>query len=396
MDPTRRLLMLLCAAWPVPGIAADAARSWMLPPIDGDLSGEFAPLFLPGAPPLQWQLKIRSDQPRARTLTGAIDGPGLKVRGGAVLDPGGEGTWTLAEAAIDLGEWCGWAVARFLPESPATSLGGVLTVRGAGSWRRGVLDGVAEVGWRDGRLEDPGRKLVVEGLALQVNFEALGARRTAARQSLKWRGGRYDTIPFGPGTVVFSLDGDSLRVDSASLAIFGGELQVGALVLAIGKPDLAVTAQMRGVDIQQILFLLPPVLAAAQGRLDGQLALHRDESGIRVGGGRLSLRQGETADLRFTPTPGLLSSHLPAAVREHYPGLGQMETGGIPLRANLLEVTLTPAGDAEGRTAAVRIEGGPADATLKAPVVLQLNVRGSLDSVVKFGTHERLRLGSGP
>lgn len=390
----RCLIALFSVALAAAGRAGPAA-GWLLPPLDGELTGEFTPLLLPGAPPLQWKLSVRSVRPRLRSAHCEIDAAGLRLRGAAELDPAGEGGWTLSEAAIDLGQWFGWVVTRVMPDASATSLGGKLAVRGAGSWRGGVLSGSVELELRDGRYEDPVRKLVVEGLELQLTIEDLTARRSAAQQILTWTGGHFDTIPFGKGTVVFAVEGETIRVAKATVAVLGGELQIGPTLFAAGKPDFTVTAQMRGLEIQQTLFLLPPVLAAAQGRLDGQLALRRSDAGIQVGAGQLSLRPGDTADLRFTPTPGLLSAHLPAAVRQHYPGLGEMETGGIPLRAERLEVLLTPAGDEDGRTASVRIEGGPANAALKSPVVLQLNVRGPLDSVVKIGTSDKLRFGGG-
>jgi hypothetical protein len=316
------------------------------------------------------------------------------LRGEAVLDPHGEGTWTLTEAAIDLGEWFGWVAAKFLPAAAGTSLGGVLTVHGGGTWRGGMLGGRAEVDLKDGRYEDAVRKLVVEGVSLHVTLDDLAARRTGAAQRLTWQGGHYDVVPFGEGRVEFALQGEALHVSTATLAIFGGELQTGAMAMSAEHPNFSVTAQMKGIDVGKLLFLLPPVLAAAQGRLDGRIALRRDAAGLQLGVGRLSLRQGETADLRFTPTPGLLSSRLPVAVKAHYPGLGHLETGGIPLRAELLEVILTPAGDEEGRTASVRIAGGPADPAFKAPVDLQINVRGPLESLVKFGTDSKLHFGN--
>jgi hypothetical protein len=150
---------------------------------------------------------------------------------------------------------------------------------------------------------------------------------------------------------------------------------------------------MSGVAVDQILFLLPPVLAEARGRLDGNMVLKRDAGGIQIGTGRLALREGETADIRLTPTPGLLSASLPAAILKYYPGLGKMETGGIPLRAEVLEVSVTPQGDAQGRTASIHVAGGPTDPSLKAPIDLTVNVRGPLESLVKFGTNSRLRFG---
>ena len=44
--------------------------------------------------------------------------------------------------------------------------------------------------------------------------------------------------------------------------------------------------------------LLPPLLASARGRLDGRIALQGDAAGLRLEGGNLSLRAGETAELK--------------------------------------------------------------------------------------------------
>ena len=110
---------------------------------------------------------------------------------------------------------------------------------------------------------------------------------------------------------------------------------------------------------------------------------------------RSNLRAGETAELKFMPTPGVISGQLPEAVRRHYPGLVQLEAGGVPLVAEHLEIVMNAAPDEEGRTAVVSLSGGPADPLLRAPVVLELNIRGPLDEVVAFGTNSRVRFGGG-
>jgi hypothetical protein len=67
--------------------------------------------------------------------------------------------------------------------------------------------------------------------------------------------------------------------------------------------------------------------------------------------------------------------------------------GQMPLRAEVLEVTFTPLGDAAGRTAWVHLAGGPVDPNLKAPIDLTVNVQGPLQSLIRFGTNSRLRFG---
>ncbi len=384
------------AALAVLAPAAEVVRPWILPPLDGELTGEFTPLLLPGAPALRWKMTVRTTQPRVRTLEYTVEGPGLTARGGAVLDPRGEGDWSLAEAAIDLAKWFDWIAPQFGAATAGLKFSGGLTVRGIGTWREGRLRGQAAITLRDGRLEDPAHKVLVEGLAGAVTIAEIHTGRTAAAQVITWQGGNYDVIPIGAGRIEFAFDGEKLRVSDAVISLLGGELQAGSLVFSVAQPEFSVTAQMRGIDLDKILFLLPPVLSAAQGRLDGRIALQRDAAGFQLGLGQFSVRPGESVDLRLAPTPGLLSARLPAAVRKNYPGLSQLELGGIPLRAELLNVTLTPAGDAQGRTATVHLVGGPIDPNLRAPVDLNINVRGSLDSLVKFGSDSRLRFGGRP
>jgi hypothetical protein len=391
-----RLLILAGVLWVGQGRAAEtAARPWLVPPLDGEVAGEFTPLLLPGAPSLRWRVTVATIKPGERSVQATIEAPGLQIQMAAVLDPLGEGTWRLATGKVDLGEWFGWLVPKIMPDSPAASLTGELNVQGEGTWRREVLAGRVEIAVRDARFEDPTRHVVIEGLGLRMVVDDLQKPRTAGIQELTWRSGKYDIVPFGAGRAEFALNGEELRIVAAKVGLFGGELRVESTVVSTRNADLTVTAMVERIDLSQILFLLPPVLAAAQGKLDGQLSLRRDAAGLQIGSGRLSLRPGETADLRMMPTPGLISSQLPAAVKQHYPGLGRMETGGIPLRAEQLEVILTPEGDRQGRSATVQIKGGPADASLKAPLVLELNVRGPLDQVVKFGTNSNLRFGGG-
>jgi hypothetical protein len=184
-----------------------------------------------------------------------------------------------------------------------------------------------------------------------------------------------------------------VQLEAATVAALGGRLNVGAFSVALAKPEFSVAAEAVGLDASQMLFLVPEVLAEARGRLDGRIQFRRDAAGIQIGAGRLALPEGETATLRLVPRPGLLSGSIPPSVLRLYPGLAKMETGGIPLQADSLEVAFTPGGDASGRTASVRLTGGPADPSIRAPLDLTVNVRGPLESLVQFGADSRLRFG---
>lgn len=369
-------------------------KDWKLPPLDGELSGDLG-LVLAGAPPVKWTLRVRTEKPLERVVEFVIEGRGLRLLGDARLDPMGEGTWRIAEAEINLADWFAAIAPRFLPDLASATAGGTLRLHGAGTWRGGVLGGKATLSLREGRIDDSARQVMLEGISVDVVIADLAARRTEPEQVFTWRSGRYNGIAIGVGRIEALLDGEEIRVNNAAIDIFGGELRVGSLVMSTSKPEFSVVAQMNGVAVDQILFLLPPVLSEARGRLDGNVALSRDSTGIQIGDARLNLRQGETADLRLAIKPGWLSTALPPEVVKYFPGFRKIETGEIPIRAKVLEITMTPLGDAEGRTAWVHLAGGPSDPELTAPIDTTVNVRGPLEQLVKIGaelgTNSRLR-----
>ncbi|MSU51633.1 MAG: hypothetical protein EXS37_21510 [Opitutus sp.] len=380
-------------AWP----AVPSQGGWFLPPLDGELSGEFNALVLGGAPKLNWKFALRTENLRERIVDFLIEGRGLRVQGGARLDPVGEGSWRITGATVDLGEWFGWLAPQFSTEAAGMSCAGSLELTGEGTWLGGVLGGRARFSLREGRIDDPAQKFLLEGISVDVEIADLATWRTELAQVFSWRSGRYDVVALGVGRIEFALDAEQVRVTKAAIDVFGGELNVGSLVMSTRRPEFSVIARMDGVAVDQILFLLPPVLSEAHGRMDGSVALRRDSTGIQIGNGRLALRAGETADLRLAVKPGWLSTSLPPAVIKYFPGFQKMETGEIPVRARVLEVTLTPLGDAEGRTAWVHLAGGPSDPTFTAPIQTDVNVRGPLEALVKIGaelgTNPRLRFG---
>ncbi len=373
-----------------------SASAIRLPLLDGNLEGDFTALQLPGAPPLHWKLEVIPTGQTGRAATVRITGAGTDLQAELRIDGTDAIQWRLNAGRLDLVTWFPAVVPLLGPEQAAASAQGAMTVRGEGSWRGGRWTGRAEIEIAGGRFEDPGGKTTVEGIALKLVLEDVGALRSAPGQIVSWTSAQFDTIPLGAGRMTFAFEGEQVRVENATAALWGGEVKLAAFAFAISRMEMSVIARVIGIDLAQLLTLLPPVLAEARGRLDGSFAVRRDSSGLQIGAGRLALQSGEPAELKLAPTPGLLSGSLPSTVLKYYPGLGQIETGQIPLQAGLLEVAFTPGGDAEGRTASIHLTGGPVDPKLRAPIDLTINVRGPLESLIKFGTNSRVRFGSGP
>ncbi len=392
MSPFRSCLLALLLIARVPAAVLPLPSEWKLPPVDGELSGDFDAVMLGGAPKLKWTVTLRTERPRERQVEFLIEGYGLRLKGDARVDPLGEGNWRLAEAQIDLGVWFGWLAPHAAPDLSHLLLAGNLSLKGEGTWRDGQLGGSAKVDLQGGRIENAQRKTLFEGVAFSVVIEDLAARRTAPGQVFTWTQGRYDTIELGAGRIEFALAGDKATIALATIAVFGGELAARSVEFSIKRGEFSASAQMTGIDVGKLIFLLPEILTRATGRLDGYIDLTRDANGIAVGSGFLGLRPGVPATLQFVPRPGILSAALPPAVNKLYPGILQMETAGIPLLAEALELRFEPKGDEQGRTAWVHLAGRPADSTFKGPIDLTMNIRGPLNEVFNAGANSTLRL----
>ena len=130
-------VMALCLSAQV-GAAQSVPGSWKLPLIEGKLEGDWSDVFSPGGPALHWSITSTVSRPRERVMNLIVDGPGVKVRAEATLDPLGNGAWELREAELDLAQW--WSLAAALAGSTLEGIGagGTLAANGAGMLRRAL------------------------------------------------------------------------------------------------------------------------------------------------------------------------------------------------------------------------------------------------------------------
>ena len=115
-------------------------------------------------------------------------------------------------------------------------------------------------------------------------------------------------------------------------------------------------------------------------------------AGLSFGDGWMRLTDGAPATVRLAPTPGLITAQLGVG-NPAFPALQRVELGQTPLSVRLMSAEFDPAGDARGRSAVVHLQAEPTDPQLVAPLVLEINVAGPLDQLIKLGLDERVRMG---
>jgi hypothetical protein len=113
-----------------------------------------------------------------------------------------------------------------------------------------------------------------------------------------------------------------------------------------------------------------------------------DDSGIRLGTGWLELKPGVYAELQLQAT-GLLTGNV-AQNNPSYGVLKKVESGLLKLKIDELRLDIRPPNAPPGRSAQLRIYGSPVDPSIKAPVILDLNVNGPLEKLLNLGLDSRL------
>ncbi|MSU70329.1 MAG: hypothetical protein EXS39_06080 [Opitutaceae bacterium] len=272
----------------VAAVIGSNAGELTLPPLTGELAGDFTPLTLAGAPRLHWTLTLQSPAPAARTAQLVISGLETAGRLEARFDATGAGTWRLLDGRVGLKPW----------------LNGQLTVGEIALAGEGTLRGSALAG--------------------------------------------------------------------------------------------TVTLEVHGVDLNELLKFADAdrkYVRAAEGRVEGSILVHLVAGAPASFEGGLRLVKGTTGVISLQPTPGLLSNYVPEPVRKLYPGIEAIEQGLTPLEASVLRLTLHPAGDAQGRSAVLRIEGRPRDPKFIAPLELDVNIAGPVENLMRKVLDSRLKIG---
>jgi hypothetical protein len=391
------LLMMLWtgAGWivPVHGMEMAEVVPWLVR-LQGGVEGTYTPAE---GREVNWRLAWAGGEGATRRGEIAVTGPGLELRVElGFFGDQGRLHWKVDAGRVDLAQWLPVLAKR--PELADTLAGltatGSVVVAGEGEWTGGVAKGELKVTLSDAGVGNAEQGWALEGVSIEAGgdvAELLAGRVPLALDVRTITTGRFGARALAVRATLVDFETAEVAVD---VEIAGGTVRAKPFRVAMTEPKLDVAIAMERVGLQDVAALIPDLLADGRGRVNGAAVVRWSEAdGLSLGAGHITIDPSERAELRFSPNPGLLTGSLPPAILKLYPGLTNLEMGKAALLAERFEVKMSPEGDAEGRTATVNIAGGPVDRTLKAPLVLTINVRGPLAPLIKFGSTSGLSLG---
>jgi hypothetical protein len=381
----RRLAFAAALAFSVATDATAAAGRWPL--FAGSLAGELTP-FGEDGPRLRWRVTAHPPESEIRRFSWQLDGEGVAARGTVTATPAtGAFAWAIESATLPLSAWLPVVARRFSLPLDGVEAGGRVQVEGEGDWTGEKPSGTLRVRWEDGSLRAPDGGWELSGIGAAATYSLAGDGEAAVSVAAL----RYGPLALTEGGLDVRL-GSDLRASVARLEVkgLGGTITLDPFDVPLAQPAAAVTVRLAGLALEDLLALLPEALAAARGRLDGEFgATWSAAEGLQLGAGWLALAEGADASVRLVPTPGLITGQLDASNPAYAP-LQRVELGRTALDVSLLRASFTPNGDANGRTATLRLQAEPVDPQLKAPLVIDINVAGPLDRLLKLGMDGRV------
>ena len=189
------------------------------------------------------------------------------------------------------------------------------------------------------------------------------------------------------------LSAEHLAIHRLTLKTLGGSLSAEPFSLALEKQELEAVVLADGLEVEKIMALTKDLPASASGRVDGRLPLRLDEHGLRLGTGWLELKKGVYAEMQLH-ADGILTSGM-SPKSSSYVVMKRVESGLLRLKLGALRLDVRPPDAQRGQTARLHFEGEPVDPSVKAPVILDVNVNGPLEQLLNFGLKGNVSFGVG-
>lgn len=280
-----------------------------------------------------------------------------------------------------------------LPGGP-WEMAGVLTGEAAGEYREGKFSAHGEFHLRDTRFTQAAMGLTAEGV--EGDIEVADLTQLLARKATL----RAKSVTIGK-FVVTDLVTELSRTESGrfdvagiSARALGGSVKVEPFVYRLGEGGAQAVVIAEGIRAEEVMALTEDLPARASGALSGRLPVRYDGDGLKLGTGWLGLAEGVTAEIQFHAAGLLTAGTSPKS--PSYAVLKKVEEGILKLRVTELRLDIRPPNAPPGRTAQLHVVGAPVDPEVKAPVTLDLNVNGPIESLLNLGLKSKVGMGTKP
>jgi hypothetical protein len=301
------------------------------------------------------------------------------------------GQFRATETTLDLERWQGFIRRMVVLPGGHWEIGGQLHGNAIGRYVDGQLTLAGTVELQEGHFAFPERSVTARGVSAKFTFSDLdrfisepGEVHVAALSAGEIKATNLEL------QLAFDTT-ERIAVQRARLEAFGGRIAAEPFTFFPQRSELEAVLLADGLVVEQLLALAQDVPAQATGLVDGRVPLRIDGSGIRLGTGWLELKPGAYAEVSFKAEGLLTRGAAPNSAQ--FAVLKKIEAGLLRLKLSALRLDIRPPKAPAGRSAIIHLAGEPVDREVKAPVTLDLNVNGPIESLLNLGLNNRVSFG---
>ncbi len=230
-----------------------------------------------------------------------------------------------------------------------------------------------------------------DGVSLPLGFVfSAGEFRTGSPARLE-----FDTLSVGdwtagPGRVQFTFHlPESVRVESARINWAGGVLSADPFAFRPAQPEFTVTLDASGVELGQLLAMVPDLSGRGEGILDGRLRLRAAPERLQIETGLLRLR-GDNGRLRLPNRSWFSAGMSPGNIAHDQVTTVERALENLLLKQFRLDFL---AEEEPGVPLRITLEGQPLDQTIRVPSInLTINVHGPVRELANWALGPDMRI----
>jgi hypothetical protein len=210
---------------------------------------------------------------------------------------------------IDLG--------RFAKASAGIMVTGQIQAAGALTMNKGGIKGSARFSFNQGRLRQPSRELLFEGIDMNIQIDDIVSIKSAPQQTLSVGQLALGTLKAENLNVDFQLENaKTLFIEKMQIDWSEGKVNTTAIRIIPGVDEYDVTLFCDRLNLAMVLGQLGAAQADGQGTVNGRIPIHWSKGRLSFDNGFLYSTPGRTGTIKLSGTEVLLSG-LPPGTPQH-------------------------------------------------------------------------------
>ncbi|GJQ24632.1 hypothetical protein BIY37_04630 [Candidatus Brocadia sapporoensis] len=189
---------------------------------------------------------------------------------------------------------------KFSPQLAGIYFDGAIDMNGSCQIAGSTVAGNALISTRDSKIEIPSKKMLLEGIDLDLKLPDLYQFHSAPDQVLKFKRFAWGDIQMNEGEVSFQIESlSSFFLKKSSFSWCGGHVYTHGLQIQSGKRDLDIICYCDRLKLATLLQQFDIARAEGEGAVNGRIPVSYRDGKIKILDGFLYSTPGEGGTIRF-------------------------------------------------------------------------------------------------